>query len=329
MADKIVSSIFGVDPAMYSQLKNQQNYAQALSVGNQYAVPGTMMNPSLGPLYTQAAQQGQLIGQGVGTLLGAQDPELQKITAIKQLSSQFDLTSPTGMREFSRALQQIAPNESMMAAKRADEMTLNAATVAQKTREKSIPTSGLGKLLYEKNQLLAQGVAPNDPQVLAYDKAISAEGEGKGTKIIMPEQKQQNILGDKRVGKILELEDNALQAQDTLQTVNDFKGLLKNSFTGFASGAKLTAGQFANALGVQVTGTSETEQLNQLFAALTTGQAKNLKGSLSDKDLKFLKEAVGTSGLTLTSLQNAISRIEREALIEDKLYSLVSAYKGD
>jgi len=126
MAEKIVNSIFGVDPAMYSQLKNQQNYADALAVGNQYAVPGTMMNPSLGPLYTQAAQQGQLIGGGVGTLLGAQDPELQKITAIKQLSTQFDLTSPTGMREFSRALQQIAPNESMMAAKRADEMTTSA-----------------------------------------------------------------------------------------------------------------------------------------------------------------------------------------------------------
>jgi hypothetical protein len=44
------------------------------------------------------------------------------VSQIQQLSSQFDLTSAAGMREFARSLQQIAPNEAMMAAKRADEM---------------------------------------------------------------------------------------------------------------------------------------------------------------------------------------------------------------
>jgi hypothetical protein len=72
------------------------------------------------------------LARGVQGLLGG-DPEMQKVSAIKQLSSQFDLSSPTGMRDFSRALQPIAPNESMMAAKRADELEQTSLT-RQKTQ---------------------------------------------------------------------------------------------------------------------------------------------------------------------------------------------------
>ena len=122
MADNIVGSLFGVSPEQLMQQRQLRDVEQQIAAGRSAALPGSMMSPSLAPFYQQAAQQGQLIGRGVGALLGSEDPELQKITQIKQLSSQFDLTSPTGMREFARALQQIAPNESMMAAKRADEM---------------------------------------------------------------------------------------------------------------------------------------------------------------------------------------------------------------
>jgi len=324
MADSIVGGLFGVSPEKLAQQRQARDYEQQMLAGRSAAMPGSMMSPSLAPFYQQATQEGQLIGRGVGALLGAQDPELQKITQIKQLSSQFDLTTPTGMREFAKSLQQIAPNESMMAAKRADEMALNTATIEQKTRERVAPTSTLGKLIAERDLL-----PPNDPRRAAYDKAIAAEGEGKGTKIIMPGEAQGKILREKRTGKLLDLEDRALEATDTLQLVSDFRNVVGTAFTGAGAKAKLTAAQFANALGVQVTGTSESEQLNQMFAALTTGQAKNLKGALSDKDLVFLKEAVGTSGLTEETLRNVIGRIERNALIEAKTFDLASQYKGD
>jgi hypothetical protein len=314
MEEKIVSGLFGISP---EQLMRQR---QATDASNAFKFA------QLDPLEQAkfAIYQGSAgLGRGIQGLLGG-DPELEKVSRIKQMSSQFDLTTAAGMREFARSLQQVAPQEAMMAAKRADEMELNTATIEQKTRERVAPTSTLGKLIAERDLL-----PPNDPRRAAYDKAIAAEGEGKGTKIIMPTEAQGKIVREKRAGKLLDLEDTALQAADTLQTVGDFNGLLKKAFTGFGAGAKLTAGQVASALGVQVTGTSETEQLNQLFAALTTGQAKNLKGALSDKDLKFLKEAVGTTGLTLNSLQSAINRIEREALIDDKLYELASNYEGD
>jgi hypothetical protein len=320
MADNIVGGLFGVNPQQLAQQRQATDTSRAFQFANLGPAEQAQYGAYLG---------GSQLGRAATGLMGG-DAEMQKVTAIKQLSSQFDLTSPIGMREFAGALQQIAPNEAMMAAKRADEMEVSAATVTQKTRERQIPTSTLGKLQFEKQELLNAGVPSTDPRIVAYDNAIKAEGEGKGTKIIMPPTEAQGkIVREKRAGKLLDLEDTALQAADTLQTVGDFNGLLKKAFTGFGAGAKLTAGQVASALGVQVTGTSETEQLNQLFAALTTGQAKNLKGALSDKDLKFLKEAVGTTGLTLNSLQSAINRIEREALIDDKLYELASNYEGD
>jgi hypothetical protein len=176
MADSIVGGLFGVSPEQLMQQRQARDYEQQMLAGRSAAMPGSMMSPSLAPFYQQATQEGQLIGRGVGALLGAQDPQLQKITQIQQLSSQFDLTSPTGMREFAQALQTIAPNEAMMAAKRADEMAVSAATVTQKTRERQIPTSPLGKLQFERDELLKAGVLATDPRILAYDDAIKATG---------------------------------------------------------------------------------------------------------------------------------------------------------
>lgn len=55
----------------------QQNQSQ------QYGSPGSFGSPSLAPFYAQATQQGQLIGQGVGALLGASTLQ-QKIQIYKQ-----------------------------------------------------------------------------------------------------------------------------------------------------------------------------------------------------------------------------------------------------
>jgi hypothetical protein len=113
MADNIIGGLFGVDPAAFQRQQQAREYAQ-----DYRAVQLTPLEQSK----LAILQGSRAFGRGVGSLLGMEDPELQKVSAIKQLSTQFDLTSPVGMREFARALQQDAPNEAMMAAKRADEM---------------------------------------------------------------------------------------------------------------------------------------------------------------------------------------------------------------
>jgi hypothetical protein len=127
---EIVNSLFGTSPEEYLSKRQRQDYLDAIAVGRGAAAPGTMMNPSLGPLYTQAAQQGQMIGRGVGAIagmLGVEDPELVKLRDVAQMRTQFDLTNPEGIRQYSRAL----------GAKGYGEFSLAAAAIADQ-REKDI-----------------------------------------------------------------------------------------------------------------------------------------------------------------------------------------------
>lgn len=113
MADNIVGGLFGVDPAVLEQQRQRTLSNQAFQFANLSPQEQSQYSGFLG---------GGMLARGVGGLLGAEDPEMQKASQIKQLSSQFDLTTAAGMRQFAGALQQVAPNEAMMAAKRADEM---------------------------------------------------------------------------------------------------------------------------------------------------------------------------------------------------------------
>lgn len=316
---EIVRNLFGVDPAMLQQQQADTDFARAFRFAQ--LDPFERANMAL-------YQSGAQLARGTTQLLGG-DEQLQRATQIRQLASQFDLTTPEGLDQYAQAVAPFAPDVAAEVVKRSSELKLKTAQTSKALREQRTPTSGLGKLLAEKQALLDEGVPATDPRIVAYDNAIKAEGEGKGVKVILPGEQQDKILREQRTKKLLDLEDSAISSSDTLQIVRDFNNVLGKSFTGVGAGAKLTAAQFANALGVTVTGTTESEQLDQLFAALTLGQAKNLKGALSDKDLKFLREAVGTRGLTKETLQSVVDRIERNALIDRETFNLASSYTGD
>jgi len=114
-----------------------------------------------------------------------------------------------------------------------------------------------------------------------------------------------------QLGKV---EESALQGAKTIQTADAIDRVLNTSFTGFGSDAKLRVGQIAEAFGATVTGTSETEQLKQLLAQLAQGQARTLPGALSEKELAFLREAIGTGNFTLNTLRNVTKRLRTDAL---------------
>jgi hypothetical protein len=112
MADNIVGGLFGIDPQQLMQQRQTVDANRAFQFANLRPAEQAQYGAYLG---------GAQLGRAATSLLGG-DTELQKASQIKQLSSQFDLTSAEGMREFARSLQQVAPQEAMMAAKRADEM---------------------------------------------------------------------------------------------------------------------------------------------------------------------------------------------------------------
>jgi transcriptional regulator with XRE-family HTH domain len=119
---EIVSGLFGVSP---EQLMRQR---QATDANNAFRF--AQLSP-MERAQMSIYQGGAGIGRAVTGLLGG-DTELEKVSQIKQLSSQFDLTTPEGARQFAQALQPFAPNEAMMAIREADRME-QAGLTRQKT----------------------------------------------------------------------------------------------------------------------------------------------------------------------------------------------------
>lgn len=302
MATNIVSGMFGIDPLQYQQQQQTREFAQDYQTAQLTPLQQSEM----------AIKQGaRTFGRGVGGLMGMEDPELAKASKIKQLAGQFDLNSSEGLRQLANAIKDFAPQEAMMAAKRADEVELNQATITQKTREKAIPTSPLGKLMFERDELLKAGIPANDPKILAYDKAIAAEGKGKGNVEV-------NLGGvfDKFFTK-KEAEDQAetwnkagqayADASKLARSVREMESVVGNAFVG--SYGSLKAG-ISKALGGGKK-LEDTEVLDALSAQLVLPLAKLLPGSLAVKELDQLiktKPNLSQQEATIRRLLGTISQ---------------------
>lgn len=318
----IVGGIFGLTPEMYQRDLAARDTKTNLEAAQ--LTPG-----QLAGYYAMEAGSG--LGRATQGLLGIEDPQLQAIRGAQSIVNKYDISTSRGLKQVTQELQKLAQDTgnnaylsmAQDAAKKYKETLLNEATVSAKLREQ---VSGFGKLVRERDAIAAEN--PNDPRIADYNKAIAAEQEGKGVKITLPSEQQNKELRTANVKQYVDLGDRALTAGTTLQTVTDMNNLINKAFVGVGAGAKLNAAQVANALGVSVTGTTESEQLDQLFSALTIGQAKNLKGALSDKDVKFLKEAVGSRGLTKDTLAAVVNRISRDAQVDDLTYQKATEYKS-
>lgn len=133
---EIVNSLFGVDPASIRQARDTALQERAL----QYAKLDPFQRATAG-LYSGASR----LGDTLGGMLGGVDPQLQKSSALKQLASQFDTTSPQGLQEYARALASSGYNqEALQVANAAQGMQLQTAKLgseqalaAQRLREKA------------------------------------------------------------------------------------------------------------------------------------------------------------------------------------------------
>ena len=116
MATDIVSGLFGVTPESYQQ---QQDL-----LAQQNAMRYAEMTP------TQQGQYGmflggQRLGGVIGQALGVQDPQLQKISALNALGRQFDMTTPEGLLQASKAIQQTYPDVAMVLNSKGNELKLS------------------------------------------------------------------------------------------------------------------------------------------------------------------------------------------------------------
>jgi hypothetical protein len=111
MAD-IVSNLFGIDPAALQQQRAATDFANAF----RFAQLDPLERANL------AIYQGSAgIGRGINQLLGG-DEQLNKATKVRELTSQFDMTSADGLRQFAQAVAPFAPDVAQQAVRRSDEI---------------------------------------------------------------------------------------------------------------------------------------------------------------------------------------------------------------
>jgi hypothetical protein len=139
--------------------------------------------------------------------------------------------------------------------------------------------------------------------------------------------KQEAGVNKNKVELAGQVEANAINATDRVTLARNLRSFLPQAFTGLGSDVKLEASRFAAALGIPVTGTTESQIIDQILGQMTIGAAGQLKGALSDKDREFLKQTIGTRGLTRSALEFVSQRIEREARVDERLNEAVQAWQ--
>jgi hypothetical protein len=98
MATEIVGSLFGVTPELYQEQRDLMRQKQAMA----FAQQDPRAQATFG-LY----RAGQQVGQALGGLMGAEDPQMRLISQRNALAKQFDVSTPEGLAQYGQALQQV------------------------------------------------------------------------------------------------------------------------------------------------------------------------------------------------------------------------------
>ena len=347
---EVINSLFGITPESLMAEREKALQTQAM----QYAQMDPFQRATAG-IYMGANK----LGGAVGGLLGAQDPEMMRMQQRQGMLQNLDLTNPESLKkgiqtamqnkdyqlvsELTNRYQQRTAAE-LAARKTESEITKNlrekaaADPVQQLIRTGKYTTGSVAA--YEKSGNIAdlEPIDKGDPTALSETadgvflinkqtgEKISRIGSApqRGTSVTV---KQEEAVTKSNVEAFGKLRDTGIQAGQTLEAVKTIKPLIDQSFAGFASDSKLTAGQIAEAFGIPIKGTSETEQLRSLQNNLKIGNSTVLKGALSDKDMAILGEAIGQGSVTKGGLKSIMNNIEKDALINQRQYQKANEYQ--
>ena len=187
---EVINSLFGVTPESLMAEREKALQTQAM----QYA----QMDPfqrATAAIYSGANR----LGGAVGGLLGAQDPELAKATALQGIEKQADPTSAAGLEALARSLaQQGYSKEAALAAQQALALREKESVITKNLREKAA-ADPFQKLLeagkYEPDTLAKFQQTGNPADLRIYEKpAIESKSEFErvlGSLNLSPEQERQ------------------------------------------------------------------------------------------------------------------------------------------
>jgi hypothetical protein len=168
------------------------------------------------------------------------------------------------------------------------------------------------------SQLTQEQVKAVNAKKKADDEKLAREGA--------PKERQDKLMLANKAKLAETVETDAYGASDRLTLAKNLKTLLPQAFTGVGSDVLLEASRLAEVFGINIEGVPSSQIIDTILGELTIGAASNLKGSLSDKDVKFLKETIGTRGLSIRTLQYVADRIEENALIDNGANDALATY---
>ena len=143
---------------------------------------------------------------------------------------------------------------------------------------------------------------------------------------VSPAAQQAKQVSKNKTDLAGEVETAAYNSNDRVTLARNLKSLLPTAFTGVDANLKLQASRVAEVFGINIQGVPDSQIIDTILGEMTIGAASKLKGALSDKDVKFLKETIGTRGLSLRTLQFVADKIEQDALIDGGLNEAVNKF---
>jgi hypothetical protein len=173
---EIVGGLFGVSPEQLVRQRQATDTANAFRFAQLAPLEQAKMS-----IYQGSAG----LGRGISGLLGG-DPELERVSQIKQLSSQFDLTTAQGARDFARALQPFAPQEAMMAVREADRIEQSGLGRQKTVAETTLAEARTQAALREKTGSSYRTLTPAEARARGLSPSASyqvEEGTNKVTQI--------------------------------------------------------------------------------------------------------------------------------------------------
>lgn len=296
MAENIVNSLFGVDPAALEQQRRVMDANQAYRFAQLDPLQQATMS-----IY----QGGAGLGRAATQLLGG-DEQMQRATEIRRLSTQFDMTTADGLREFARAVSSFAPEVAQAAIKRSDEITttgLQQTKLIAEARKASMERLGTPENQAEQakfNELLTQypdtvegrAKAANDFKEWksGFKQKEAAAGVAVGEAKIPDLRTAQSIVND-YLGK-------SKESLSTIKTINNYGEMIK-------AGNSSQLPQFQRAL-VKLVGDSQIGQ-NELKNILGSG---GIAADLVDGITKFMTGA--PSNAKIDDVLKGVKVLERQ-----------------
>lgn len=289
MAEKdIVGGMFGITPEMYQRSIAARDTATNANLAA--LAPG-----QLAGFYAMEAGSG--LGRATQGLLGVEDPELVKIRDVQQMRTQFDVSTPKGLREFAQALGQKGYTDlAMQASARAADIDKEISQAEKNRQEKLPPIANLQ--LYREN--LIKVVGKDDPRVKEVDAAITAAGKGTGT-VVNIDQKGQTAfeqgLGTKDAERVSNAEKLIESAAGTLGTLKKMAEVNQMGVIGgTGSAARIEALKFLDTAGFttpkEKTTLASSENFNKLTGDLILERIKQLGTNPSNADRDFIAKIV-------------------------------------